>query len=186
MGLAPYLGILRVPLFSPLLNLIPGSIQDTAIPLSAALMGMVAVVVQWYGGEHITHKWLRKLFGRTLLVSMITFLALIVIHTSVVVVVPILGGEDEVTVVVGFTRPIKPPCTVGVSDLECIERITLDPSAIESFWGDRQVRLARLALVLSYLIFTSSFGALIGLLLLRETRQARRMPSHRTPSKDNL
>jgi len=167
-GLAPYLGLLRVPLFTPLLALIPDSIQNTVIPLSAALMGLVAIVIQWYGGEALKAGRLRKLFGKTLLVSGGAFVLLLIIHTQVVVAVPILGGSDSVPFVVGFTRPNKSPCTEEVSDAECIKRLTLSTSAIESFWGDRQVRLARLILMSAYLLLTSSFGALIGLIILRD------------------
>jgi hypothetical protein len=173
-GLAPYLGLFKVPFFAPLLDIIPDPIRNMVIPLSAALMGMVAVVVQWYGGEYLTRKRLRTVFGRTLLIAVLTFVVLIIIHTAVVVTVPILGGEDSVSFIVGFTRPLKPPCTSEVSDAECIERVTFDTKAIESFWGDRQIRLARLALMLSYLLFTSSFGALIGLIILREALVERR------------
>lgn len=167
-GLAPYLGLLKIPLFAPLLDLIPESIQNTLIPLSAALMGIVAVAAQWYGGEAITRKWLRRLFARALTLAGLSFVLLLAVHTLLVVRVPILGGDDTVSFVVGFVRPSKPPCTEGVSDAECIKKITLDPAAVESFWGDRQVRLARLSLMISYLLFTGTFGALIGLILLRE------------------
>src|SRR5437016_3481091 len=61
-GLAPYLGKVHVPLFSPLLDLIPESLQTTILPLSSALMGIVAVGVQWYGGERLTEQWLRRAF----------------------------------------------------------------------------------------------------------------------------
>src|SRR5215475_12041913 len=46
-GLAPYLGLVGVPLFTPLLSLIPHSLQSIAIPISIASMGIIAVVVQW-------------------------------------------------------------------------------------------------------------------------------------------
>lgn len=178
-GLAPYLGLLRIPLFAPLLDLIPDSIQNTLIPLSAALMGLLAVVVQWYAGEHITRRWLRRLFARTLLAVTLAFVVLLIIHTTTVVKVPIEGGNDSASFVVGFSRPYRPPCTQDVSDAECIKKITLDTSAIESYWGDRQVRLARLSLMLSYLLFTSSFGALIGVILLREVVASRGRPAGR-------
>jgi len=61
-GLAPYLGNVRVPLFSPLLDLIPATLQNTILPLSTALMGVVALSVQWYGGERVTRKRLRRAF----------------------------------------------------------------------------------------------------------------------------
>lgn len=167
-GLSPYLGLLHVPFFVPLLNLIPESIQTSVIPLSAALMGTVAAVVQWFEHEGINQVLLRRFFKRILFTITTSFVVLLVVHTMVVVSVPILGGRDSVTFIVGFTRPDKPPCTVDVSDSDCIKRITLDTSAIESFWGDRAVRLATLSLSLAYLAFTGSFGALIGLVLLKE------------------
>ena len=166
-GLAPYLGLLNVPLFKPLLTLIPGSIRDVVLPLSAALMGTVAIVVQWYGGERLTRAGLRKAFARTLIALVLTFVALTVVHILVVVTLPIEEGES-IAFVVGFTRPNRPPCTAEVSDAACIEAITSNPSAIESFWGDRQIRLAKLALIFSYLLFTSSFGALVGLIILKD------------------
>lgn len=168
-GLAPYLGLLRIPFFAPLLDLIPESIQNTIIPLSAALMGLVAVVTQWYGGERLSRAWLRQSFMKALLIAGVSFLALVVIHNIVVAIVPIRGGKDAVSFIVGFTRPSRPPCTEEVSDTECIKLLTFDTTSIDSFWGDRQIRLARLALMLPYLAFTSFSGALIGLLLLRET-----------------
>lgn len=169
-GLAPYLGKLKVPGFTPLLSLMPANIQDTAIPLSAALMGIVAVVIQWYGGENVTRAWLRKGFKRTMVLALLSFLVLIVVHTLVVVRVEYQGGQESETFLVGFIRPNKPPCTAEVSDSNCIKLITFDVSTIESFWGDRQVRIAKLALILPYLLFMSSFGLLVGLLLLKEER----------------
>lgn len=166
-GLAPYLGILNVPLFKPLLSLIPGSIRGIVIPLSAALMGVVAIVVQWYGSERLTQRWMRKVFVRILLALVVTFTALTVIHVMVVVTLPIEDGES-LSFVVGFTRPNRPPCTEEVSDAACIELITSNPAAIESFWGDRRIRIAKIALMFSYLLFTSSFGAMVGLVVLQE------------------
>ena len=167
-GLAPYLGLLEILLFKPLLTLIPETIQYTIIPLSAALMGTVAVVIQWYAREHLSLSGLRSYFKRTLSLLIITFATLVVIHTLVVVSVPILGGKDSVSFIVGFARPTTPPCPADVSDAECIKRLTLNPSIIASFWGDRQVRIATLLLIFLYLFFTGSFGTLIGLIILRE------------------
>jgi hypothetical protein len=178
-GLAPYLGLLRVPLFAPLLNLIPDSIQNTIIPLSAAFMGTLAVAIQWYANENIVRSSFRRLFRITMWVVVASFILLLVLHTFVVVSVPILGGQDSITFVVGFNRPQKPPCTSEVSDSECIKRITLDPSAVASFWGDRQVRLASISLMFSYLAFTGSFGALIGLMLLRDASIQKKVASRK-------
>ena len=166
-GLAPYLGKLDIPLFTPLLSIIPETLHNPLLPLSAALMGVLAVVVQWYGDERHSKKWLEHTFRRCLQTLGVSFLALLVVHTTAVVPVPILGGKEHVAFMVGFVRPERPPCPAGVSDARCIMLLTLDPSRVESFWGDGQVRIARLALMLSYLAFTGGFGALVGLLLLK-------------------
>lgn len=179
-GLAPYLGLLNLPLFKPLLALIPESIQNTVIPLSSALMGTVAVVIEYYGGEHISRAALRRLFKKTLITAAVTFIILIFIHTAVVVTIPILGGKEWVSFVVGFTRPIKSPCLADVSDAACVKLLTFDTSEIESFWGDRQIRFAKGLLILSYLAFTGSFGAIIGLTLMRD-KVKRRSPTRRVP-----
>lgn len=171
-GLAPYLGLLDMPLFKPLLSLIPDSVRDQVIPLSAALMGAVAVVVQWYAGERLTRKWLRKLFARTLGAAVLSFILLTIIHGLVVVTLPI-GKHGSESFIVGFTRPERHPCTAEISDAECVKLVTFDPAEIASFWGDRQVQLARLSLVFSYLLFTGSFGTLIGLIILREGQENR-------------
>jgi hypothetical protein len=165
-GMAPFLGELDLPLFTPLLHLIPRSIRDTLVPLSAALMGLVAVVVQWLGEERLTRVWLRKMFGRTLVIASLSFLLLLVLHNFVVVRVPIPSIGSTETFLVGFTRPDTPGCT-GFSNAECIKRLSMDEKRIASYWGDSQISLAALCLKLSYLLFTGSFGALVGLLVLR-------------------
>lgn len=192
-GLAPYLGLLNLPLFKPLLALIPESIQNTVIPLSSALMGTVAVVVEYYGGEHVTRAGLRRLFKRTLFTAGGTFIILIILHTWVVVTIPILGGKEWVSVVVGFTRPIKAPCPADISDAACVELLTLDITEIESFWGDRQIRVAKGLLIVTYLAFTGSFGAIIGLTLIRDkvksqsaSRRARRRKAGHKLSRGNI
>jgi hypothetical protein len=167
-GLAPYLGRVKVPLFDSLLTLIPDSIQNTVLPLSAALMGIVAVVVQWYGGARLSQGWLDRYFKLTLVIVVLSFVALFVVHTFVVVKVEYLGGKGSKTFLVGFVRPDGEPCTSKMSDPECIKHLTLDDAAVESYWGSGQVRLSRLALIAPYLIFTGMFGMLVGLLLLRD------------------
>jgi hypothetical protein len=167
-GLAPYLGLLDLPLFKPLLALIPESIQNTVIPLSSALMGTAAVVTEFYGGEYVTRARLRRLFKRTLLIAIAAFIVLIVVHSFVVVTIPVLGGKESVSFVVGFARPDKPPCSAEISDAACVKLLTLDTSEIESFWGDKQIRLAKVLLIIIYLLFTGSFGAIIGLIVIRD------------------
>ena len=172
-GLAPYLGVYRVPLFHPILTLIPDTLREPLLPLSAALMGLLAVSVQWYEGEKVPRTKLRKLFTRTLVFAASTLFLLFVIHRLVVLKVPTYGG-NSVTVLKGFVRPDKQPCGPEISDLECVKRVTLDEAKINSFWGDGQVQTAGMTLSLLYLLFTSAFGTLVGLVILRELVVKRR------------
>jgi hypothetical protein len=167
LGLAPYLGEINVPFFKSLLTLIPNSLRDTVLPLSAALMGLIAIVVQWYGTERLSKRWLRRTFNRTILFSLFSLIALIVAHSFVVTTVPFLAGRDSASFVVGFQRPEGGTCR-GLSDAECIKTLTFNEAKIESYWGDRQVRLSKLVLTFFYLLFTSSFGALVGLVVLKK------------------
>ena len=182
-GLAPYLGKLNVPLFTPLLSLIPDSLQTSLIPTSTALMSVVAVAIQWYGGERPSRKRLSRWFARILLLVVVSFVLLVYIGNAVVVRVQFLGTESA-SILVGFSRPYKAPCPEGVSDSECIRsHLTFNPAAIESFWGDRQIRIARLALTLSYLFFMCSFSSLVGVLVLRAVG-SRRTGKGRSPVRD--
>jgi len=166
-GLAPYLGMIDVPGFRSLRTLLPTTMEDTAIPLAAALMGTLAAAVQWYAGERVTRKRLRRLFAVTLVTALAAFIILTVVRDMVVRDLSLANGR-KVSRVVGFVRPHRPPCTEEVSDRDCLMLVTLDPAKIDAFWGEGQVRLARLSLLFSYLLFTSSFGTLVGLIILRE------------------
>ncbi len=166
-GLAPYLGKFHVPLFSPLLSFIPVYEQNSALILSSAAMGLVAVAVQWYGTESLTKKKMKRWFLVAMAASVGTFLALIAIHSFVTVPVELLTKET-MYVVVGFEQPPRPPCE-GLGDSDCIRlKLTLNPAAIETHYGQRRVRMASTELVLAYLAFTSSFAWLVALVVFKD------------------
>ncbi len=192
-GLAPYLGRVNVPGFSALLTMLPDSLRDTALPLSAAVMGLVAVCVQWYGEERLSRAWLRRAFAIAAAAFVAALVAFAVVQSYVVVPVHVGAENFTASFLVGFDTPDRPPCpragADAVGDAECIKRLTLDDARVAAFWGDRSVRVARLALLGSYLAATGAFAALVGLVLLREvathriaTRGARggRRPRPRT------
>jgi hypothetical protein len=165
-GLAPYLGRVKIPLFTPLLSLIPLTIQDVAIPVSSAAMGIVAVVVQWYGSTRISEAWLSRIFVRTLTSCALLFVAFVSIEMMAVerIDVPATGGR--VSFVVGFSYPNKAPCA-ELSRSDCIgKKIGLNPAAVLTYFGGQQVHESELMLVITYTAFMSSFGALVGLLVI--------------------
>ena len=160
--------VLGVASHLPLRDLVPQDAQ-IAIPFSAALMGVVAVCIEFFGFQELSSRWLRRWFKRDLVLVLVGFTLFTLVYTRTVQRVDTRGGKASSRILVGFTRPDKFPCTRDVSDAECIGNLTLDPSKISSFWGDQRIRFAEFALVMSYALFTSGFGLLVGLVVLAES-----------------
>lgn len=173
-GMAPFLGLLDIPLFAPLLSLFPASVRTPAIPLSAFLMGLVAVGIQFASGEDVSRRWLRWFFLVTFLALIVGIVVLLNLYTDNILTVPNVrvseGRTIDMRLVVGGPRPDSRlpgcPCTPEESDVSCVTGISFE--RVKICWGDRQVKRAERALTLAYLFLTGSFGALIGLLLLQE------------------
>lgn len=169
-GSAPFLGTLGVPLFTALLDLFPVRLQDRFVALSPFVMGVVAVAVQFYAGERLGRRTLRRRFRITLILLAVAFVGLISIYTLMIEEVPILGNERSVRYVIGFERLERCPCPTEWSDARCLAD-SLDPTRIESCWSRGTVRTGELALTLVYLLTIGAFASLIGLLLLAEERR---------------
>jgi hypothetical protein len=179
-GLAPYLGKLHIPLFAPMLSLIPASVQPVAIPLSAASMGIVAVLVQWYGSQHLSPRWLHAMFIRSIAICIFCLVALTTIEFIAVVRVNVPSVGSTVSFAVGPSRPNTPPCT-GLGPEDCIKhKLSLDEAQIETYFGERQANITKLVLVLTYVIFMSMFGVLVGLVMLAGRLNPVAIRSHST------
>ncbi len=171
-GLAPYLGLVGVPLFTPLLTLIPNSLRGIAIPISIASMGIIAVLVQWRKRDPS-----RPLeFRLALAFALVTLVVFIALEVLAVAHIEVPAADQTVSFAVGFSSPKRPPCE-GLSRQRCIaDRLGFDQGVIDGYFGDTQTSLTRLALVLSYIGFMSSFGWMVGLLLLRERNRQQAEP----------
>lgn len=167
-GLAPYLGLVGVPLFKPLLSLIPQSLQSIAIPISIASMGIVAVFVQWKrrDASNPIEFRLASIFSVAALVLFIAIEVVAVAHVEVPAV------DQMVSFAVGIGSPQRPPCE-NLSRESCIaDRLGFDQALIDGYFGDTRTSLTRLALILTYTAFMSSFGWMVGLLLLRDRQRS--------------
>ena len=174
LGLAPYLGLIDVPGFRALVSLYPGSIRDQIIPISAALMGVLAVVVDWTADARPSKRWVARRFRYAVAVCLMGLVALWVLQTYLVVRIPIDGGAETVSFVRGFSRPATCGCDPRLSDADCIVRkLTFDETAIRTCWGDSRIQAAELLLSAAYLAFTAAFGGMIGLLLIARRAKAR-------------
>lgn len=165
-GLAPLLGRLDVPLFEPLLRLYPPGLQNTLIPLSSFLMGVIALALQFYAGYRQTKTWRRRMFTRVLWGLVLAFLLLCCGYFFLVVTIPVPAVDDSASFVIGYARAETCPCPPELSDAECIKALSFDPSRIQTCWGDSRVRASHLLLSLLYLLVMGGFASLIALLLL--------------------
>lgn len=182
-GLAPLLGKYRVKGFEPLLSLFPEASKTFLIATSAFLMGIVAVVIQFYAGESIARHEIRKRFKRSTVAILVALFALVTLYS-----LRVLRVRDPVTaryepVILGWWRVSEEAgcgCTTD-DDLECADG--LGYSDLGSCWPHRgQVELS---LQLLYLVLTGGLGALIGLVLLQEEarRQAAKEATRRNKTK---
>jgi hypothetical protein len=171
LGLAPFLGNLDVPGFSPLLSLfpeLPFNTQTIVIPISSFVMGVMAVIVQFFSEDKHSKKTVRNKFYRSVILMAFFGICLVSLHTITVVQKPLQGSDRSVSVMVGFSRPETcKECTQEMSNVECLTKTSLDPSRILTCWIERQIQISFLLLFLSYLVVTGCFGWMIGLLIVR-------------------
>jgi hypothetical protein len=165
-GMAPFLGRVKVPGFSALLELYPRQMQQYLIPLSAFLLGTVAVAVQYYSYNRRTTATLDRRFGWLLVSLLAAFVILVGLYTTFVIAVPIEATGGWAHVVIGWSRSATCGCPPKMSDRECVKEVSLDPTAIDSCWD--HVPLFEFALTIPYLFLLSGFVALVGLLLFKE------------------
>jgi hypothetical protein len=171
-GVAPLIGKLPIPGFAALLSLFPLAMQGWLIPLSAFLMGLSSVAITFYAALLTKAGELRKYFARTLIVALCAFVSLLVVYIFTVAHVDVPALQKEVAFVVGPTK--CGPC-VGLSDAECISRLTFNPASIAGCYGDRAIATANLLLSLSYLTLLSCFGVLVGIVNMAQAlKRARR------------
>lgn len=167
-GLAPFLGKVGVPGFKALILMIPDSLHGNIFPLSAFIMGTLAVWIQWQAGEEPTRQWQNQSFRRFLVLTFVSIGAFIIVQAFVVVTIHGAGMDKPISFLIGFNTPAPhPPCSDLREPNECVKRLVTE-SRISEYWGHRQIAVARLALVISYLLSTAAFATLIGLLIIRE------------------
>lgn len=159
-----FLGAKRIPGFEPLIAIFPQEHQNLLLPISSILIGFVAISVQFYAGERIARRSVRKGFGMILLIVVTATIALLALYVAYVVKIPNnLTGQDEV-VVIGWSRLSTCECPPTVEDKDCIAGLTFD---IGSCWSSSSINGVKLSLFLSYLIAVEGFAVLAGLLVLQ-------------------
>jgi hypothetical protein len=167
-GLAPQLGSKIVPHFSPLFDLLPEELRDSLIAVTSALMGLVAIGVQWLSSEEVDRGTRRKILRRCVAASLLGILAFYTL--TVLTVIPVKYGDPKnqstATFLIGLIRPHKEPCTDrGMADEACIDKVGLDQSLITGFWGNANVTFSKLSLAATYLTFILGFASAVGIVM---------------------
>lgn len=182
-GLAPFLGRAKVPLFTAVIEMYPESLQNWVIPLSGLVMGMIAVVVEFAAGEKPRRKQITYSFFAAVLVFLAALIWLIDAYGATVVrlekTVARPDGTPEVVAMPIVTGTLEVPagrkncgCEEGIPAADCLANITLEPKRVARCFDPRVMAAATRKLVLLYLAVTGSFAAAIGLLLLSQRRRA--------------
>lgn len=163
-GLAPLLGYIRIPGFVALLELFPRFPFDLApqlVAVTGLLMGVTALLVQYFQHEQISARKRKTWFIRLALLLALCLFALFALY---VFNVEQIGGYN---VLIGWSAPMCDACA-GMARSECLARITLATQDIDRCFGSTAVRLAALLLGALYMLGLTALGALVGLLLLRQ------------------
>jgi hypothetical protein len=170
-GLAPFLGNVKVPLFAALISLFPLQLQSTLLPLAAFLMGVIAVAVQFYAGARITPDTVGRYFRFTLIAILAGFFLFAILTMLLVTRIPLREGEYVALILAPTER--LPGCTCGnlphplLPDALCVQQLSFNPAILETCWGGPALKIREVSLGIPYLLLTGGFGALIGLLLVK-------------------
>jgi hypothetical protein len=165
-GLAPFLGRMDIPGFTSLFNVLPFNDRDQIYPLSGFVCAVTAVSYQyWAQGKQPDH---RRLFMRALVFTIACFLGFLALRTLFVVDVPLDGNHEFIPVLVSAGRVATCGCPPAMSDVQCVQNISIDVAEIASCWGDGPLRLIRLGLILAYLGLIAAFGLLVGAALVQQ------------------
>ncbi len=168
-GLAPFLGLVKVPGFIAIGDLFPLNLQKAVAAFAAFLIALPAVGVQFFAGDRFTARRLKVAFVRVFVVLFVGILALYAIYTMFVAQVE-LGGNLSAAYVVGATMLPDCPCVAQkVQISSCIGPvIDTNPAHVEDCYPRAEIVARKNWLSLLYLLVMFTFGVMIGLVVLKE------------------
>jgi hypothetical protein len=175
-GLAPLLGYLPIPLFTNILDILPINLRDRLVPFAAVLMGFPALVVQFFGAQHVlTHRLLVRWFMLWLFMAVIMAVVLFTLYSLFTVDVTLRGGEQRVYFIVGSAMLPECECVPARLKLKtCIkERLSVSPDNVDECFDDRELRVRKLLVSLPYLLLMMSLGGAVSTIVLKEAQRKR-------------
>ena len=172
-GISPWIANPQAPDWTSLLDPFPVSLRSILVPISAVLLGGIAVATQFYSRSHWSRSRLERIFGRLFLLFLLSMILLTVAYFLVVVRLPGDGGRSSVSFAVGFSQDSCCPCPAELSDMACAQQLNLKPSGLNHSRSDWKRKLTELWLSLLLLAAISLFAVLVGILLLDSRRVLR-------------
>jgi len=174
-GLAPFLGLVKVPGFISIGELFPLNLQKAVAAFAAFLLALPAVGVQFFAGDRFNARRLKTAFAIVAVVLLIGILVLYAMYTTFVAQVEI-GGNLSAAYVVGPKMLPDCPCVAQrVQISSCIGPvIDTNPVHVEDCYPREDIVARKNTLSLLYLIVMFVFGVLIGLVVLREKQHSPR------------
>ena len=170
-GLAPLLGKVGVPGFTPIIEVFPMDMRGGAlIAFASFLMTLPAVAVQFYAGNAIAVHRVDRWFAPVLLALVPLTMLLYYIYSNTTTTVPIEEGRMTAVYVVGDEFLDDCPCKEARLRIQkCIgHAITTNYVEVYDCYDRSQINRRRNSLGLLYLLVMLGFGALIGLIVLKD------------------
>src|SRR5829696_1112803 len=134
-GMAPFLGAINIPGFKALYSVLPFQIRFGLIALSAFVMGLIAIAVQFSAAEKLSRPAIRKRFRVGFVAMLIGFVAFVALRSEFTESVE--RGRSHVSVMIGPSRIETCGCPKTLEAPECIKELAFDSAAIASCWGSR-------------------------------------------------
>jgi hypothetical protein len=169
-GISPLLLGGKIPGFRAILDVFPADLQDV-IPWASLLMSVTAVGVQFFGGQSIDARRLRRGFIATYALLVLSIFVLYFQYKATVIRLQVPGANTKVAYLVGST--LLPTCECakrGLQIRDCIGRvISVNPDEVAACYPLREITTRASILSALYMFVMFSLGTLIGLLVLRES-----------------
>jgi hypothetical protein len=182
-GLAPFLGKIRVPGFTAVIEMYPATLQRWLIPLSGLFMGMMAVTIEFASERGVGKATLTRWFTRAAAIFGVSLIVMIALYLFTVTTIDqnvrlpddTLGHVTHAFVTgktaVSDPAPSRCGCEPGLDAEQCLKEISLESSKIKACFGGGTIQFATLSLALVYLVVTGAFVAAVGLLMLEQRRR---------------
>jgi hypothetical protein len=187
-GFAVGVGLALVPAL-PLSVLFPNDLRPVLVSISAFVLGVIALAVQFVSSERLSRRLVRRLFVVALAAVAAGLVLLVPMYLSRVVTLEVPAAKQPTQrFVVGRERLDPPacPCPTAQNDKDCLQEY-ISTERISQCWTKSDLVYSQLLLLSGFVVVTTGFGAMIGALLLqgiairREQRQRRGRSSPSKP-----